>query len=158
MRTVAAIDRDIDAIHDDLQSRYPALRRAPKRHYGPTYLAACQRWQAAWDAHPDLHEQERQLYLERHAAREVEYAVEAAQARRAEAAERRAATKAEKLAAKERAEAVRRSVAEILADPQTPVWIKDGMKRLRKNDPSYAAFLEAFHDMRVGAAVYASEG
>lgn len=83
MRTIAAIDRDIDAIYDELKSRYPALRRAPEGHL--LNLAACLRWQVAWDAHPDLHELERTLYLERHMAREAEYAVETAEARRAEA-------------------------------------------------------------------------
>ena len=158
MRTVRQIDRDIDAIHADLEARYPALRRAPKRHYGPTYLAACMRWQAAWDANPDLYEQERKLYLERHAAREAEYAVEAVQARRAEAAERRAATKAEKLAAKAHTQAIHRTVTEIVANPETPAWIKDGIKRLRKADPIYLAFIEALHDMRMVVPVYAREG
>jgi hypothetical protein len=154
MRTVAEIDRDIDAIHNDLKSRYPALRRVAKRHYGPTYLAACMRWQAAWDAHPDLHEQERKLFLERHAARQAEYDAEAAQAHRAEVAERRAAVKL----TKERKTAVHRTVAEILADPETPAWIKESIKRLRKSDPIYLAFIEALHDMRIAVPVYAREG
>jgi hypothetical protein len=58
---------------------------------------------------------------------------------------------------RERATAVHLSVAEIIADPQTPSWIKDGVQRLRKSDPIYSAFLEALHDMRVGASVYARE-
>ena len=52
---------------------------------------------------------------------------------------------------------IRRSVAEILADPQTPAWIKASVQRLREGDPSYAAFLEALHYMRVAALAKARE-
>lgn len=44
-----------------------------------------------------------------------------------------------------------RNVQQILVDPVTPAWIKDSVERLRKRDPMYAAFLEALHNVRVGA-------
>ena len=59
--------------------------------------------------------------------------------------------------AKEHKAAVHRSVAEIIDDPATPAWIKDGIKRLRKSDPLYLAFIEALHDMRIVVPVYARE-
>lgn len=71
MRTVAEIDRDIDAIHDEMKRNYPALRRAPRFSYGPTYTAFCERWQAAWDAEPELRMRELSLYTERRLARQV---------------------------------------------------------------------------------------
>lgn len=46
----------------------------------------------------------------------------------------------------------RRTVKEILTDPTTPQWVKDGVEKLRKEHPNYAAFLEAMHDHRVAAA------
>jgi len=49
-------------------------------------------------------------------------------------------------------------IPEILADPETPAWIKEGIKRLRKSDPIYLAFIEALHDMRIAVPVYAREG
>jgi hypothetical protein len=38
------------------------------------------------------------------------------------------------------------TVADILADPLCPDWIKTGIASLRANNPNYAAFLEAMHD------------
>lgn len=67
-RTVTEIDRDIDAVRHELQAREPNLRLAVKKHRGPSYLKACQRWQAAWDAHPDLAERQSKLYRERYEA------------------------------------------------------------------------------------------
>jgi hypothetical protein len=48
-----------------------------------------------------------------------------------------------------------RTVAEILADANTPAWIKEGVARLRKTEPVYATFLEAMHDYRVAASANA---
>ncbi len=45
-----------------------------------------------------------------------------------------------------------RSVAQIIADPQTPTWIKEAVQRFRKTNPSHAALLEAIHDIRSGAS------
>ena len=47
---------------------------------------------------------------------------------------------------------MQRSAQEILSDPKTPQWIRDGFRRIEQRDPSYAAFLKAIHDYRVGAA------
>ncbi len=41
-----------------------------------------------------------------------------------------------------------RTLAEILADPNTPQWIIAGVNRIRQTSPVYAAFLEAMHDRR----------
>lgn len=42
-----------------------------------------------------------------------------------------------------------KSVKQIVADKETPVWIIEAVKRLRNVDPMRAAFLEAMHDIRV---------
>lgn len=68
MRTVQEINRDIDAIHDEMKQKYPGLRRVPRLWYGRLYLNACKRWQAAWDAEPELRAQEQSLCAERHDA------------------------------------------------------------------------------------------
>lgn len=41
-----------------------------------------------------------------------------------------------------------RTVSEILADPQTPMWIRAALKRLRRNYPQFTALREAIHDLR----------
>lgn len=35
---------------------------------------------------------------------------------------------------------------DILRDPSTPQWIKDGFSRIERDNPSYAALLIALHD------------
>lgn len=50
---IAAVDRQIDAVHGQLRT----LEKIK-----PMSAAS---WQSAWDKHPDLREQERQLYVQR---------------------------------------------------------------------------------------------
>lgn len=47
------------------------------------------------------------------------------------------------------------TLRELIADPQTPEWIKASVQRLQKQEPSYAALLEAVHDRRNAAAAEA---
>jgi len=44
------------------------------------------------------------------------------------------------------------SVAQVVADPLTPRWIVDGITKLRRENPGYAALLEAVHDIRAGVS------
>jgi hypothetical protein len=44
-----------------------------------------------------------------------------------------------------------RTVKQIMADPTTPSWIKNGVKKLRRSNPTYAVFLEVIHDYRIRA-------
>lgn len=87
-RSVSKIDADIDAIHAEMTRKYPALRRVPRLWYGPTYAAACRRWQRAWDAEPELRARERELYCERY---DAQLAHDKAEQRRTRRADRRAA-------------------------------------------------------------------
>lgn len=41
-----------------------------------------------------------------------------------------------------------RTVTEILADPTTPAWIRNAIKRLRETSPNETALAEALHDLR----------
>lgn len=69
---IAAIDREIDEIHAEACRRTPGL--AWGEHKGEDLsdpavsLAACARWQAAWDANPDLRRRESALYRRRYDA------------------------------------------------------------------------------------------
>jgi hypothetical protein len=40
------------------------------------------------------------------------------------------------------------TVAFIMGDPTTPQWIKQGVMKLRRDNPLLAAFLEALHDIK----------
>lgn len=74
---IAALDQQIDAIHDE-------LRRLEKIR--PMSAAS---WQRAWDRHPDMQEKERALYVQRGQLQLARDAEDWKEAQKAANAERR---------------------------------------------------------------------